>query len=124
MSEPSVSHDRQEPRTKAFEAAARLTHARLELALAMQTLRASVGLTQQELADRPGVNQPAVAKLDRSTRQGGVLTRGFVVVGTGGVGSTADAAPVDARQDACACRDSQPRAAKPRSAMQRFLLKS
>jgi transcriptional regulator with XRE-family HTH domain len=36
-----------------------------ELALAMQTLRASCGLTQRELADRLGVNQPAIAKLER-----------------------------------------------------------
>jgi transcriptional regulator with XRE-family HTH domain len=31
----------------------------------MQTLRASCGLTQRELADRLGVNQPAIAKLER-----------------------------------------------------------
>lgn len=51
--------------TKGFEYASKLTHLRLELALAMQTLRASAGLTQQELADRLGVNQPAIAKLER-----------------------------------------------------------
>lgn len=51
--------------TKDFEHAAKLTHLRLELALAMQTLRASAGLTQAELADRMGVNQPAIAKLER-----------------------------------------------------------
>ena len=65
MSERHAIRDVRAPRSAEFEAAARLTHLRLELALAMQTLRASTGLTQQELADRLGVNQPAVAKLER-----------------------------------------------------------
>lgn len=43
-----------------------LTHLRLELALAMQALRTGAGLTQRELADRLGVLQPAVAKLERA----------------------------------------------------------
>lgn len=46
--------------------AGRLTHLRLELALAMQELRKGSGLTQEELADRLGVKQPAVAKLERA----------------------------------------------------------
>jgi len=65
MSERHAIQDTRGSRTAEFEATARLTHLRLELALAMQTLRASVGLTQRELADRLGVNQPAVAKLER-----------------------------------------------------------
>jgi predicted DNA binding CopG/RHH family protein/predicted XRE-type DNA-binding protein len=65
MSERHAIHDTRGSRSAEFEAAARLTHLRLELALAMQTLRASVGLTQKELADRLGVNQPAIAKLER-----------------------------------------------------------
>jgi transcriptional regulator with XRE-family HTH domain len=51
--------------TKDFEHASKLTHLRLELALVMQTLRSSAGLTQAELAQRLGVNQPAIAKLER-----------------------------------------------------------
>ena len=65
MSEHHTTTGDQPTRSAEFEAAARLTHLRLELALAMQTLRASVGLTQRELADRLGVNQPAIAKLER-----------------------------------------------------------
>jgi len=65
MSERHAIQDTRGSRSAEFEAAARLTHLRLELALAMQTLRASVGLTQKELADRLGVNQPAIAKLER-----------------------------------------------------------
>lgn len=49
-----------------FAAATRLTHLRLELALVMQTLRTNAGLTQKDLADRLGVLQPAVAKLERA----------------------------------------------------------
>ncbi|TVR92463.1 MAG: helix-turn-helix domain-containing protein [Trueperaceae bacterium] len=65
MSDRHAVRDQRVTRSSEFEAAARLTHVRLELALAMQTLRASVGITQKELADRLGVNQPAVAKLER-----------------------------------------------------------
>ena len=65
MSERHANPCSRASRSAAFEAAARLTRLRLELALAMQTLRASVGLTQKELADRLGVNQPAIAKLER-----------------------------------------------------------
>ena len=65
MSDRNTTQDPPGPRSAEFEAAARLTHLRLELALALQTLRASCGLTQQELADRLGVNQPAIAKLER-----------------------------------------------------------
>jgi transcriptional regulator with XRE-family HTH domain len=65
MSGREANQNTREPMTSEFEAAARLTHLRLELALAMQMLRTSVGLTQKELADRLGVNQPAVAKLER-----------------------------------------------------------
>ena len=65
MSERHASHDTHEAKNTEYEVASRLTHLRLELALAMQTLRASAGLTQREVADRLGVNQPAVAKLER-----------------------------------------------------------
>ena len=65
MKDDKATHDPPGPRSAEFGAAARLTHLRLELALAMQTLRASGGLTQTELADRLGVNQPAIAKLER-----------------------------------------------------------
>ncbi len=65
MSERHASHDTHEAKSTEYEVATRLTHLRLELALAMQTLRASAGLTQREVADRLGVNQPAVAKLER-----------------------------------------------------------
>ena len=58
-------HDTHVLRSAEYEVASRLTHLRLELALAMQTLRTSAGLTQKEVADRLGVNQPAVAKLER-----------------------------------------------------------
>lgn len=44
----------------------KLTHLRLELALVMQELRNSAGVTQTELASRLDVNQPAVAKLERA----------------------------------------------------------
>ena len=64
MSQRHADQDSTKPMAE-FEAAARLTHLRLELALAMQTLRASEGLTQSELAKRLGVKQPAVAKLER-----------------------------------------------------------
>lgn len=50
---------------KDFEHASKLAHLRLELALVMQTLRSTAGLTQAELAQRLGVNQPAIAKLER-----------------------------------------------------------
>jgi transcriptional regulator with XRE-family HTH domain len=65
MSERPANHVTSAPKSAEFEAGARLTRLRLELALAMQTVRASVGLTQKELADRLGVNQPAIAKLER-----------------------------------------------------------
>jgi len=65
MSERHANPDTRGPTSVEFEVAAHLTRLRLELALAMQTVRASVGLTQKELADRLGVNQPAVAKLER-----------------------------------------------------------
>lgn len=44
----------------------KLTHLRLELALVMQELRSASGLTQREVAERLGVNQPAIAKLERA----------------------------------------------------------
>lgn len=44
----------------------KLVHLRLELALAMQELRAGAGLTQSEVAERLNVRQPAVAKLERA----------------------------------------------------------
>ena len=65
MKDDKATQDPPGPRSAEFRAVARLTHLRLELALAMQTLRASGGLTQTELADRLGVNQPAIAKLER-----------------------------------------------------------
>lgn len=65
MSERHASHDTHEAKSTEYQVASRLTHLRLELALAMQTLRTSAGLTQREVADRLGVNQPAVAKLER-----------------------------------------------------------
>jgi len=65
MSERPVNHVIRAPKSAEFEAAARLAHLRLELALTMQTLRTSAGLTQKDVADRLEVNQPAVAKLER-----------------------------------------------------------
>ena len=65
MSADGATRHGRESKSTEYLVASRLTHLRLELALAMQTLRASAGLTQKDLADRLGVNQPAVAKLER-----------------------------------------------------------
>lgn len=43
-----------------------LTYLHLELALVMQVLRTSAGVTQAQLASRLGIKQPAVAKLERA----------------------------------------------------------
>jgi hypothetical protein len=55
MSEPHANLDICEVGCVEFEAAARLTPLRLELALAMQTLRVSVGLTEEVLASPSAV---------------------------------------------------------------------
>lgn len=44
----------------------KLVRLRLELALVMQELREESGLAQSELAARLGVQQPAIAKLERA----------------------------------------------------------
>ena len=66
MTTRSTTHDALTVETAEYATASKVTHLRLELALAMQTLRSSAGLTQRELADRLGVLQPAVAKLERA----------------------------------------------------------
>lgn len=54
-----------DPTIRNTRLAGKLTRLRLELALVMQALRDSSGLTQMDLAERLGVNQPAVAKQER-----------------------------------------------------------
>ena len=66
MTTRSTTYDAPTVETAEYATASKVTHLRLELALAMQTLRSSAGLTQRELADRLGVLQPAVAKLERA----------------------------------------------------------